>query len=154
MALPQDTTTIEEFIESGKSVTIDYMTLSFLDQMQNGTWVSVLNVVNDYMEEIRSACLNVKLSKEQQQAYFYKPKLLCYDVYGSPELYFLILLINDMADVKEFTKEVVKMPRRDHMNTLISLIYNAEKAAINAYNDKDNQGFPQLSFISSNSEYT
>ena len=104
MSLPQETTTIEEFIESGKSVSVDYMDLSFLDKVSNGTWVSVLNVVNDYMTELKNACVTVELSEAQQWAYFYKPKVLCYDIYGNPELYFIILLLNDMADVKEFTK--------------------------------------------------
>lgn len=140
MALPQDTVTIEEFVQSGKTTTINYFNLSFLDQTQNGTWVSVLNVVNDYLPELRNACVNVELTTEQQYTYFYKPKLLCYDVYGNPELFYIILLLNDMADVKEFTKPVVKMLKKDHMNTLLSYIYNAERAAIDRYNNKQDQG--------------
>lgn len=136
MALPQETSTIEEFIESGSGVTITYPTLSFTDMLSNGTWVSVHNVINDYIEELRNACINVELNTEQQFKYFYKPKLLCHDMYGNPELYFIILLINDMADVKEFTKPVIKMLRKSHMSEVLTLIYNAEKKAIEAYNDK------------------
>lgn len=134
--LPEDTTTIEQFIQAGRGTTVTYMNLSFLEIAQNGTWVSVLNTINDYMPELRAACKNVKLTPEEQFTYHYKPKLLCYDIYGSPELYFIILLINDMADVKEFNKEVVKMPTKDHMNIMISRIYNSEKVAIDAYNSK------------------
>lgn len=135
MALPQDTSTIEEFVESGSGVTITYPNLSFTDMMSNGTWVSVHNVISDYVDELRNACVNVSLTVEQQHIYFYKPKLLCYDMYGNPELYFIILLINDMADVKEFTKPVVKMLRKSHMSQLLTLIYNAEKQAIENYNN-------------------
>lgn len=136
MALPDKTITVEEFINSGKNVTIDYINFSFLSRLQNGTVVSVLNVVNDYIEELRNACVTVELTQAQQYAYFYKPKLLCYDIYGSPELYYVILLINDMADVKEFTKPRIKMLRKEYMSMLMSYIYNAEYKAINAYNDK------------------
>lgn len=136
MALPQNTTTIEEFIESGKGISITYPTLSFLDTMSNGTQVSVLNVINDYIPELKNACITVELSKEEQNAYFYKPKLLCYDVYGNPELYFIILLLNDMADVKEFTKSNILMLKKSHMSMALSQIYNAEKEAINNYNSK------------------
>lgn len=136
MSLPQNTITIEEFIEAGKGITILYPTLSFIDIMSNGTHVAVHNVINDYMEEIKSACNIVELSYEQQQIYFYKPKLLCYDVYGNPELYYIILLLNDMADVKEFTKARIKMPKKSYMSLLLSYIYNAEKSAIDAYNSK------------------
>ena len=136
MALPQETTTIEEFIESGSGITITYPNLSFTEIMSNNTQVSVHNVISDYIQELRNACVNVSLNQDQQFIYFYKPKLLCYDVYGNPELYYIILLINDMADVKEFTKPVVKMLRKSHMSELLTLIYNAEKKAIDNYNNK------------------
>lgn len=134
--LPQNTTTIEQFVESGKSVTISYFNMSFIDMMSNGTWISILNAVSDYLPELSNACVTVELSEDQQRAYFYKPKLLCYDVYGNPELYFVILLLNDMADVKEFTKPQIKMLRKEHMSSLMSYIYNAEKTAMDSYNDK------------------
>lgn len=134
--LPAATTTIEEFIESGAGITITYPSLSFTDMLSNGTWVSVHDVINDYIDELREYCVNVKLTQDQQFIYHYKPKLLCYDIYGNPELYFIILLINDMADVKEFTKPVIKMLRKSNMSELLTLIYNAEKKAIANYNNK------------------
>lgn len=134
--LPAKTTTVEEFIESGKSNTINYFNLSFIEKLSNGTWVSIMNVVSDYIEELLNVAVNVEFSIKEQNTYFYKPKLLCYDVYGNPELYYIILLMNDMADVKEFTKPVIKMLKKDHMNTLLGYIYNAEKNAINNYNKK------------------
>ena len=134
--LPQKTTTIEEFIESGNGVTLTYFNLSFLDMVSNGTWVAIRNAVSDYMDELRNAAVNVELTYEQQLAYFYKPKLLCYDVYGNPELYFIILLMNDMADVKEFTKPIIKMLKKEHMSELMGYIYNAEIAAMKTYNNK------------------
>lgn len=137
MALPKNTTTIEEFIEAGRGTKLAYFDLSFADKVANGNWITVQNVVNDYMDELRNACATVELTQEEQTKYYYKPKLLCSDIYGSPEIYFLILLINDMADVKEFTKPYVKMLRTDHLNEILSAIYNAEKAAINKYNNKE-----------------
>ena len=136
MPLPKDTITIEHFIDSGRSTTFNYFNLSMIYKIDKNTWVSLLNVFNDYISELRNACVNVELSQQEQFKYFYKPKLLCYDVYGNPELYYIILLINDMADVKEFTKPKLKMLKKDHMSTLASLIYNAEKGAISSYNEK------------------
>lgn len=132
--LPQKTTTIEDLIDSGNGISITYHNLSFLDQVSNGTWVTAQNVISDYMDELINAAVNVELSYEQQLAYFYKPKLLCYDIYGNPELYFVILLMNDMADVKEFTKPVIKMLKKEHMSELMGYIYNAETAAMKSYN--------------------
>lgn len=134
MALPQNTTTIEELIEAGKATTISYFSLSFLNKTVNNTHVSVLNVVSDYIPELLESAVLVQLNRDQQQKYLYKPKLLCYDVYGSPELYFIILLMNDMADVKEFVKDRIYMLKKDTMSTLVSYIVNAEKSAIASYN--------------------
>lgn len=132
--LPQATKTISQFIEAGKGVTVSYYNMSFNEILSNGTHVSTLNVISDYLTELRNACNEVTLSKEEQNAYFYKPKLLCYDIYGNPELYFIILLINDIADVKEFTKPTIKLLKKEYMNTLIGYIYNAEKDAMDKHN--------------------
>lgn len=135
--LPQLTTTIEDFIESGNGVTISYFNLSFTDKASNGTMITIRNAISDYIEELKKAAVNVELTREQQQTYFYKPKLLCYDIYGNPELYFIILLMNDMADVKEFTKPVIKMLKKEHISELMGYIYNAESIAMKTYNSKE-----------------
>ena len=134
--LPEKTTTVESFIQAGKGVSISYFSLSFIDMVSNGSWITILNVINDYIPELLDDAVTVELTAEQQQVYFYKPKLLCYDIYGNPELYFVILLMNDMADVKEFTETKIKMLTKSAMNNLISLIYNAEKTAMKNYNSK------------------
>ena len=130
--LPAKTTTIEEFIKSGKSVSLTYKNFSFLETLSNGTQVSVFDVINDYISELRLASLTVQLTDEEYR----KPKLLCYDIYGNPELYFIILLINDMADVKEFNKKSFYMLSKEYMSVLTSYIYNSERAAISEYNSK------------------
>lgn len=135
MALPQNTTTIEEFVKSGESISISYQQLSFLYKLNNGTSLSMLNVISDYIDELCNACVNVSLTQEQQFKYFYKPKLLCSDIYGNPELYYIILLINGITDVKEFTKPVIKMLRKDHMSEIISMVYNANKNYIDTFNN-------------------
>lgn len=134
--LPANTTTIAEFIRSGSTVSLDYDRFSFLETMHNGTVVSVLNVINDYIEELRNASVLVHLDDAEYRKYVYKPKLLCYDIYGNPELYFVILLMNDMADVKEFSKKDIYMLTKENMSILTSYIFNSEYRAIDSYNSK------------------
>lgn len=136
MALPQNTTTIEDFVTAGQNISISYQNLSFLYTLTNGTSLSILNVIADYIKEIQNACVNVSLDQAQQFKYFYKPKLLCSDIYGNPELYYIIMLINDIVDVKEFTKPIIKMPRKAHMSDIISMIYNANKEDIDNFNNE------------------
>lgn len=133
--LPQNTTTIEDFIDAGRNTNVTYFDMSFRNMMENGTWVSIKNAVSDYIQELSNVSVSVKLSEEDQKAYFYKPKLLCYDVYGNPELYYVILLLNDMADVKEFTKPIIKMLSKEYMSLVMGYIYDAEREAMESYND-------------------
>lgn len=134
--LSQNTTTIEEFIQSSKTIPLSYPTFSFIETVSNKTKVSIFNVVNDYMSELRNACMTIRLTDSEYRKYIYKPKLLCFDIYGNPELYFIILLINDMIDVKEFDKREFLMLPKKYMSMLISEIFNAEYKSIDYYNSQ------------------
>lgn len=135
MAKPENAATIEEFIYNGKTTTLSYDALSFKNSLSNGTLVTVLNVIDDYIEELRERAILISMSVEEYRKYKYKPKLLSIDLYGNPELYFIILLINDMADVKEFDKRNIYLLRKNTFFELLSNIYNAEKKVLDIYNE-------------------
>jgi hypothetical protein len=126
--------TMEEFISLGKGSNLTYDNYSYKDILSNGTEIAVLNVVNDYLPEIKDKAVKVKLSDDEYRKYRYKPKLLCYDVYGAPELYYVVLLINGMIDVKEFNSDTFYLITKDDMNSFMSEIYNAEYQYIAEYN--------------------
>ena len=60
--------------------------------------------------------------------YRYKPKLLAYDIYGSTELFFIILFTNNMCDVKEFDKKKLRLLPQDSLEEIISYIYQSQQA--------------------------
>lgn len=130
----ETTYTLNDFIKAGKMTTVDYDNFSYKDLVSNGTEVSILNVVNDYMREIKEQAVTVKLSTEEYLKYRYKPKLLCRDVYGNGELYYVIMLLNGRIDVKDFDTDILLMLRVESMNTLLTQIYNAEYKWMNEYN--------------------
>ena len=134
--LPENTYTLEEFIRAGRSVTISYDTMSFKERLSNGTEISILNVINDYMDELKRLAVNVQFDKNQYFKYRFKPKLLCHDVYGNPELYYIILLLNRVIDVKDFDFKQLKMIQVATLNRFLSTVYNAEKADILSYNSE------------------
>lgn len=128
------TYTLNQFIQAGRMTTVSYNRFSYREAISNGTIVSILNVINDYIDEIKESAVNVELDTAQYRKYRMKPKLLCYDVYGNTEVYWVILLLNGMIDVKEFDMKVLKMLRVDDMETLLTNIYNAEYKWMNQYN--------------------
>ena len=86
------------------------------------------------MEELKRLAVNVQLDKNQYVKYRFKPKLLCHDVYGNPELYYIILLLNRVIDVKDFNFKKLKMVQIDTLNRFLSAVFNAEKRDIAMYN--------------------
>ena len=134
---PQNTYTIDQFIQCQSDTNICYNNLSFIDQ-RDGIKYNTYNVLSDYLDEIKeNYCLKIKLDKDNMFKYKYKPKLLCYDVYGDGELAFIIMIINDICDVKEFTKDILLMPTVANMQLITKRLYNANKNVIDIYNEKN-----------------
>ena len=136
---PEETYTIDQFIQCQSDTNVCYNNLSFIDQ-RNSIKYNTYNVLSDYLDEIReNYCLKIKLDKDNMFKYKYRPKLLCYDIYGDGELAFIIMIINDICDVKEFTKDTLLMPTKDNMNLITSRIFNSDKDDIEIYNEKNKE---------------
>lgn len=134
---PQNTYTIDQFIQCQSDTNVCYNNLSFIDQ-RNSIKYNTYNVLSDYLDEIReNYCLKIKLDKDNMFKYKYRPKLLCYDIYGDGELAFIIMIINDICDVKEFTKDTLLMPTIENMQLITKRLYNANKNDIEVYNEKN-----------------
>jgi hypothetical protein len=130
---PRLTYRLSDFIEAGKSVTFTYNNFSFIEIMDNMKY-PIYNVINDYLYELKLYSIRTQLSEEEQYKYFYRPKLLASDIYGNSELGFVILALNSMCNVKEFTLPIIKMLNIDDMQKFITQIYNSEKKSIQIYN--------------------
>ena len=126
MATPETTTTIQDFINSAPSNSITCESTSFLEKFTSLIMVSY-NIFNDYIDEMLDLCVTVTLSDQEYNKYIYRPKLLAYDVYGSTEVYFIIMILNNICNVKEFNFKKVKMLRVEDLEKVISAVYNSEK---------------------------
>lgn len=140
----ENTYTIDQFIELGKSIgDIDYNKFSILsDRIDTNNDYSIIvalkNVIYDYEEELKKLSCTVELTIEELQKYRYKPKLLSYDLYGTVELYFIILFLNGTCDIKEFDRRTIKLITKSKLFELLESIYNAETDYINSNRTKIN----------------
>ena len=73
MPKPSESYTMEQFISLGRKVSLTYDRYSFKELLSNGTEISILNVVNDYMREIKENSLLVKFSENEYRKYRFKP---------------------------------------------------------------------------------
>lgn len=138
--LPHQTTTVEDFIDSSNSVSISYEALSLLNILKDeDISMPVFNVVDDYIEELLSYSNTCTLSEAQFLQYYQAPKLLSRYLYNNSELDFIIMRLNGIYDVKDFTMRKIRLISRENMNMILSQIYNANKRFIDEYNERNNK---------------
>ena len=87
------------------------------------------NLIDLYMPELKKICVRVEeITSEQIAKYKYAPDLLAYDIYGSVQLDFIVLLCNGIIDPKEFSmnRGYLTLPRPSVLNQFLSEVYNSE----------------------------
>ena len=119
--------TVNDFIAFGYSDDITYYKYSLLKYL-NGFEMFVTNLLYDYEEEFNERAITVQLNQSEKYKYRYQPGLLAYDVYGSTELAFIVMMLNGIIDPKEFDFDQIKLLRTDELSNLLNriLIINSE----------------------------
>ena len=136
---PKYTKTLEDFVNSGETTTITYHSLSLIEKVDNIEF-PVFNVIDDYIDELISISKPVSMTDIEKYKYKYRPRLLCEELYGNGELYFIILLINGICDIQDFTlASDILLPPKDSLIECLNKIYKAEKKQIDEYNDKERE---------------
>lgn len=125
---PELTQTVEDFIALGISDEMTYSNFSVLAKCidESSILYAQDNVIYDYLEELKSSCVTIELTDEDAIRYRYNPKRLSYQIYGSTELYFIILALNGMCSFKDFNKKHIKVLYKRDLQSLLTQIYNAE----------------------------
>lgn len=132
---PGTSSTIEEFISFKNDDSASYNNFSFKDKYGNIIY-PIKNIIDDYTEELSELTIDITMSESEFLKYKYRPKVLANDVYGNPELDFLILAINGICNVKEFDSRDIKLIRENDLDDFITSIYNANKEDLDIYNSE------------------
>lgn len=127
---PALTYTLDQFISMKASDELTYRNFSILEVV-DGLELLDHNLIEDYLTELQSLCIEVELTREQYIKYKYAPDLLAYDIYGSTQLDFIILFANEIIDPKEFNLKKLKLPYASQLKTFLSAVYNSESDYIN-----------------------
>ena len=126
---PALTYTLDDFISMQISDDMTYYNFSILEVI-DGVEHLDSNLVEIYLEELKSQCISVQFSEEELKKYKYNADLLAYDLYGSVQLDFIILLLNDMYDPKEFAKKNVILPHSSTLSKFLNDVYSKEEGYI------------------------
>ena len=123
-----DEYTLEGFIDHKSTEEFSYKNFSVLAACESGEVLfTIKNVVDDYIDELLELSTEVHLSDEERRKYEYRPWLLAYDVYGNSELYWIIMLLNDIPTPNEFENiQILKMPKKAVLEEALSKIMESE----------------------------
>ena len=78
------------------------------------------------MDILKAKCKKLVLSDKEYHKYRFKPKLLSYTIYGSSELFFVIMAVNGICDIKDFDMKKMWILTPVDLNNLLLQIYSAE----------------------------
>ena len=113
------THTIEEFISRKYEDELTYRNFSIVEYADDIELID-RNLIAEYLPEIVSTCQVYKFTIQEYRKYRYAPDLLSYDLYHTTQLDFLLMLINDMIDPKEFNLKRIKLPNAAVINRIMS----------------------------------
>lgn len=147
-SIPEKSRNIEEFISAGKNAPLlSYYNYSILqveyskdNKIQVEFTADIL--ITDYLDVFQDMSQQVYLTREERNKYYYNPDLLSYDLYGTIELDFIIMILNGVIDPKEFSMPVLHLIQKTQLIQLLSQIYNAEMDYISINRNKYNLKLP------------
>lgn len=135
---PAEAHTVGEFIQLGQQTrtNIGYRDLTYVEK-RNGIEFSVKNLIDDYWYELMEASKVIKFSDKSIRKYRYNPKLLAHELYGNTRLYYIILRLNGLCNVHDFTLENknVRLIEPDDVSNILSKIHGAENMSLRKFTD-------------------
>lgn len=124
------TNTVEDFIAMSGSDELTYYNYSLVEY-SNGYDMFITNILYDYEDEFNDQVVTLQLSDREKAKYKYKPYLLAYDIYGSTELDFIIMMLNGIIDPKDFNFNKVKIIKSGALTTLLTRITSVNEKLLN-----------------------
>jgi hypothetical protein len=132
---PALTYSLEDFIDMKATDENTFYNYSILEKY-DGVEHLDFNLVDEYLDTLTT--VEAELDEQQYKRYRYRPDLLAYEVYGSTQLDFIILMINDMYDPKEFDRKKIKLPYASALVDFLDAIYEVNLPYIEENREREN----------------
>ena len=137
MAIMKTINSIQQFISNKPTIGTDYQNMSLVEERGNIQFPVVNLITDDYFDEFKKASVRVELTEDEILKYKYRPKLLSYDIYDNTELYYIILRLNDLYNVKDFNlgKKYLYLIPKAKLKEYLSDVYTQENSNAKTFND-------------------
>lgn len=110
---------------------------SLIKSNGNNLIVNSTSLPNMYYDYILNSTYTLTLTNSEYMKYRYQPKLFCHDVYGTTELWSLLLKINNFSSISEFNSKKIKVFDVDIFNILNEILINEESRILENYDSID-----------------
>lgn len=121
--------TLTDFVRYGKTSSFSIPNVSFLTKVDNIVFLDELAYVK-YNDLILDNSVMLDLTTQEYNKYRLEPKKLSYDIYGTPNLYHLILYLNNVSEF-EFDLKRIRLLNYSSVNDVLKLILAHEEDNIN-----------------------
>ena len=102
MALSSSSLSLVELINDGRKNPYNIKDCSMLTQIGDSKLCVGGTIFDSYIDFIKDKCVKIKLTQDEQYTYRYKPKKLSLVLYGTEELWFLLLRLNNIGSEIDF----------------------------------------------------
>lgn len=122
-------TTISSLMEYEQQLDLTHSKL-FLKSMvasgNNKLIVNTTSLANKYYDYILDTVVTVSLTDSEYMKYRFQPKMFCNDMYGTTELWSLLLKVNNFTSISEFDSKKIKVFGTRIFNVLNEILINEE----------------------------
>lgn len=145
--------TVDDCIEYGKSLELAHSKLfervTIATDDSNLIIANYTSILTQYMDYLKESLVEYTFSEEDFLTYQYKPKMFCYHVYGTMELWSLLLRVNNMISIMDFKEKKIKIFNEQVIFDLLNEIINLEREDIEANNLEVEKKIIEMSTASS-----
>ena len=125
-------TFIDQYIYDGQKAVLslknfyDTILVSDQDNRDHIFRIPIHDFFLKYRDQLQDAIQVYDISEE----YFYKPKKLSLDLYGTTELWLSLLRINNMVNISEFHMPIIQVYHPDRIRDYINIFFKRERKII------------------------
>lgn len=135
-----ETNLMRRFINLGKQNSLNLSNnVNYIKYQNTDRVIPVDGIFSQkYRDHLISVSQEVELTEEEYNKYKYRPKLLSYDLYGTVDYWFILMIINNVSTIISFNLKTIRFIPSESLD-ILELIMNKEKTYL-----QTNQAEPLL----------
>jgi hypothetical protein len=121
---------MQGLIDYSKSLDISHAKLHFktlIQSEQNKLIINTMSIIDKYYDVIKANTVDYQMTDAELIKYKFQPKYLSFDLYGTTELWSLILKVNNMLSATQFTRRNIKILTNNIFSVLNEILILEDK---------------------------